>query len=91
MGRRNTAAGIDVAVQQRRSPARTGGVHVYAMAERPWRELPRAGVKEKAVRRDARTGHYLGLLAFEPMACSGLHQHLGTALTYFPALLRRPA
>ena len=83
MSRRNAVTSADAAVQQRRSPARRGGVHVYTMDDRPWRELPRQGVKEKAVRRDANTGHYLGLLAFEPMARTGLHQHLGTALTYF--------
>lgn len=66
----------------RRSPAGPG-VHAYDMGDAPWRELPRNGVREKAVRRDAATGHYLGMVAFDPMTRSGLHQHLGTALSYF--------
>ncbi len=61
------------------------GVYAYATADLAWSDLPRAGVKEKAVRRDAGTGHYLGLIAFEPLSRSGLHQHLGTALSYFLA------
>lgn len=62
-----------------------GGVSVYALDDAPWRDLGRAGVKDKAVRRDPATGLYLGVIAFEPMSRSGLHQHLGTALSYFLA------
>ncbi|MCW5771563.1 MAG: hypothetical protein KIT16_08015 [Rhodospirillaceae bacterium] len=62
-----------------------GGVSVHALDDAPWRELGRKGVKDKSVRRDAATGHYLGVIAFEPMSRSGLHQHLGTALSYFLA------
>ncbi len=61
------------------------GVYAYATDEMAWSDLPRTGVKEKAVRSDAGTGHYLGLIAFEPLSRSGLHQHLGTALSYFLA------
>jgi hypothetical protein len=63
----------------------SGGVYVYAVDELPWRELGRPGVKDKAVREERDTGLYLGVIAFEPMSRSGLHQHLGTALSYFLA------
>jgi len=67
------------------APARGSGVYVYPLDAAPWRELGRPGVKDKAVRRDGDTGQYLGLIAFEPHSRSGLHQHLGTALSYFLA------
>lgn len=64
---------------------KAGGVYAYALDEMRWRELGRPGVKDKAVRSERETGHYLGVIAFEPMSRSGLHQHLGTALSYFLA------
>jgi hypothetical protein len=51
----------------------------------PWRETPRGTAREKAVRRDESAGQFLGLVAFQPMSRSGLHQHLGTATSYFLA------
>lgn len=77
----------------KRSPAAHGaiaarkanGVYVSALDEMPWRALGRSGVKDKAVRMERETGLYLGVIAFEPMSRSGLHQHLGTALSYFLA------
>jgi hypothetical protein len=62
-----------------------GGVSVHALDDMPWQALGRPGVKDKAVRRDSATGNYLGVISFEPMSRSGLHQHLGTALSYFLA------
>ena len=50
-----------------------------------WRALGRPDVRDKAVREERATGLYLGVIAFEPMSRSGLHQHLGTALSYFLA------
>lgn len=64
---------------------KSGGVYSYALDEMPWRGLGRDGVKDKAVREDRATGLYLGVIAFEPLSRSGLHQHLGTALSYFLA------
>ena len=68
-----------------RQASGANGAYVYALDEAPWRELGRPGVKDKSVRRERETGHYLGVIAFEPMSRSGLHQHLGTALSYFLA------
>ncbi len=64
---------------------RKSGVHAYALDDMPWRDLGRPGVKDKSVRKERETGLYLGVIAFEPMSRSGLHQHLGTALSYFLA------
>jgi hypothetical protein len=75
----------------RRTPLRPqpaaakGGVYTYALDDRQWRDLGRPGVRDKAVREERDTGLYLGVIAFEPWSRSGLHQHLGTALSYFLA------
>jgi len=65
------------------APRGTGGVYAYALDEMRWNELGRPGVRDKAVRRERETGHYLGVIAFDPMSRTGLHQHLATALSYF--------
>jgi len=64
---------------------KSNGASVHALDDMRWHELGRPGVKDKAVRADRATGLYLGVIAFEPMSRSGLHQHLGTALSYFLA------
>ena len=76
--RTRTARGVSAA-----SPARPAGVYAYALDEIAWHDSPRPGVRDKAVRRDVDTGLYLGAVAFEPLTRSGLHQHRGTALSYF--------
>jgi hypothetical protein len=59
------------------------GVHAYDLEALPWRDTPRGTVREKAVRRDDATGCFLGLLAFDPLSRSGVHQHQAVATSYF--------
>ncbi|MBL0918498.1 MAG: anti-sigma factor [Hydrogenophaga sp.] len=59
------------------------GVYAYDLEALPWRTTPRGTAKEKAVRRDEAAGLFLGLIAFDPMSRSGVHQHRGTASSYF--------
>lgn len=59
------------------------GLYGYDVESLPWRETPRGTAREKAVRRDNAAGLFLGLVTFQPMSRSGLHQHLGTASSYF--------
>jgi hypothetical protein len=63
-----------------RKPA---GAYIYPLEDLSWNDSPRTGVRDKAVRRDPASGLYLGAVAFEPLTRSGLHQHRGTALSYF--------
>lgn len=49
----------------------------------PWRDTGKEGVRQKVVREDRAAGHFLGLIAFEPLTRSGLHQHQGPASSYF--------
>ncbi|MFO1245522.1 MAG: hypothetical protein U1E71_10130 [Ramlibacter sp.] len=65
------------------SGALSPGVYAYDLEALPWRETPRGTAREKAIRRDEGAGLFLGLIAFDPMSRSGVHQHLGTASSYF--------
>lgn len=60
-----------------------GGTYVYDPADIDWRGAGKDGVLQKVVRRDDERGQFLGLIAMEPMVRSGLHQHQGTATSYF--------
>ena len=55
------------------------GVYIYDMTATPWTETGKAGVQQRAVRADGDTGHFLGLVRFDPMISAGVHQHLGPA------------
>ncbi|MGX5650780.1 cupin domain-containing protein [Hydrogenophaga borbori] len=59
------------------------GVYAYDLESLPWRTTPRGTAREKAVRRDEAAGLFLGMIAFDPMSRSGVHQHRGTASSYF--------
>jgi anti-sigma factor ChrR (cupin superfamily) len=59
-----------------------GGIGVYDMLATPWSEAGKAGIGQKVVRVDHAKGHYLGLVAFDQLVSSGLHQHLGVATSY---------
>lgn len=54
-------------------------VHVFDAAELPWQATPEAGLWLKPVRYDNGQGLFLGLVRFDAMARSGLHQHRGVA------------
>jgi ChrR Cupin-like domain len=58
-------------------------VGVYDMTTVPWTEAGKKGISQKVVRADHAKGRYLGLIAFDALTRSGLHQHLGTATSYF--------
>ena len=57
-------------------------VYAYDMLEAPWTETGLAGLRQKIVRIDRERGLFLGMLAFEPMTRTGLHQHQATAISY---------
>ena len=58
-------------------------VYAYDMLEDPWTDTGLAGLRQKIVRIDRERGLFLGMLAFEPMTRTGLHQHQATAISYF--------
>ncbi len=59
-----------------------GRVHVFDASDLPWQASPEPGLSLKPVRYDNVRGHYLGLVRFEAMARSGLHQHRGVATSF---------
>jgi anti-sigma factor ChrR (cupin superfamily) len=52
------------------------------MTGAPWTGAGKEGITQKVVRVDHGKGHYLGLVAFDPLVASGLHQHQGVATSY---------
>ncbi|SDV46918.1 hypothetical protein SAMN05216551_102101 [Chitinasiproducens palmae] len=60
-------------------------VYVFDVAERPWQGVGKSGLAQKIVRRDDRTGHSFGFMSFDTLTRTGVHQHLGTAFSYFLA------
>lgn len=59
------------------------GIYAFEVESMPWLDTPRGTAREKPIRRDAASGLFLGLVAFDAHSRSGVHQHLGTATSYF--------
>ncbi|MBN3754330.1 hypothetical protein G3N95_15370 [Paraburkholderia sp. Tr-20389] len=62
---------------------RETGVYVFDVSETPWQSVGKGGLAQKIVRRDDRTGHSFGYMSFDTLSRTGVHQHLGTAFSYF--------
>lgn len=58
-------------------------IAAYDMLAAPWLPAGKEGILQKVVHADHGRGHYLGLIALEPLVATGLHQHLGVASSYF--------
>jgi hypothetical protein len=57
-------------------------VSIFDAQALPWQDTPEPGLRLKPVRYDDERGHFLGLVAFAPLARSGLHQHRGVATSF---------
>ncbi len=57
-------------------------VHVFGPDRLPWQTAGKSGLALKPVREDREKGRFLGLVGFEPLTRSGLHQHLGVATSF---------
>ena len=57
----------------------SGKVHIFDATRLPWQPTPEPGLRLKPVRYDDELGHFLGLVGFDAMTRSGLHQHRGVA------------
>lgn len=57
-------------------------VSVFNREDVIWQEASKPGLRLAPVHENRETGHFLGLLGFEPMASSGLHQHTSAAFSY---------
>jgi quercetin dioxygenase-like cupin family protein len=65
------------------SRQRPGGIYAFDMLAAPWTSTGRPGLSQKSVRASREAGQYLGLIGFDPMTRSGLHQHQAPAFSYF--------
>jgi hypothetical protein len=57
-------------------------VSVFAAEDLKWHTAGKSGLSLKPVREDREKGRFLGLVGFEPLTRSGLHQHLGVATSF---------
>jgi len=72
---------VSIAPSQR--PASTAKpVSVYDAHDLEWHTAGKTGLSLKPVREDREKGRFLGLVGFEPLTRSGLHQHLGVATSF---------
>jgi hypothetical protein len=76
---------MDAPILVSAAAARGGGVFARASTELPWVEAGRKGLKLRMVYGEREAGRYLGLVGFDPMVRTGLHQHLGVASSLFLA------
>jgi len=62
----------------------SGGSRVSAvdMTQAPWVDAGKPGLRQKLVRGNPERGEFLGLLAFDALVASGLHQHTGVTTSY---------
>jgi hypothetical protein len=74
---------MDTQVRAARRPALAEKtVSVYPSEDLAWHPVGKEGLALKPAREDKTKGTYLGLVCFEPMTRSGLHQHLGVATSF---------
>lgn len=64
---------------------RGGGAFARDASALPWVEAGRKGLKLRMVYGEREAGRFLGLVGFDPMTKTGLHQHLGVASSLFLA------
>lgn len=58
------------------------GVFVTRKEQLRWVDASRPGLRVAAAHEDRASGRFLGLLGFDPLASSGLHQHVDVAFSY---------
>lgn len=62
--------------------ARQSNVHIANKEQLRWVDASRPGLRLAAVHENRETGRFLGLLGFDALSSSGLHQHVDIALSY---------
>lgn len=58
------------------------GTRIIRMDDIPWTDSGARGVAQQELRYDTRNGHYFGAAKFKPLARSGIHRHVGPAVSY---------
>ncbi len=73
---------VPLSAASKRPAIASRNVSVYDADALAWHTAGKTGLSLKHVREDREKGRFLGLVGFEPMARSGLHQHLGVATSF---------
>ena len=73
---------VPLASAAKRPALKTKTVSVYDADALAWHTAGKSGLALKPVREDREKGRFLGLVGFEPLTRSGLHQHLGVATSF---------
>ncbi len=73
---------VPLASASKRATSNAKTVSVYDADTLEWHTAGKSGLSLKPVREDREKGRFLGLVSFEPLTRSGLHQHLGVATSF---------
>lgn len=73
---------VHLASAKKRVRPNAKSVSVYDAETLKWHSAGKTGLSLKPVREDRDKGRFLGLVGFEPLTRSGLHQHLGVATSF---------
>jgi quercetin dioxygenase-like cupin family protein len=57
-------------------------IQIQNMGDMPWTDSGKDGVLSQVLRYDTESGRFFGAARFEPMSRSGVHRHLGPAVSY---------
>ena len=57
-------------------------IEIRNMSDIPWTDSGKSGVLSQNLRYDTSAGRYFGAARFEPYSRSGVHRHLGPAVSY---------
>lgn len=60
----------------------TNGIRIARMDDIPWTDSGARRVAQQELRYDTVNGHYFGAAKFMPLARSGIHRHVGPAVSY---------
>jgi alkylated DNA nucleotide flippase Atl1 len=58
------------------------GIRIVRMDDIPWTDSGARKVAQQELRYDTASGHYFGAAKFMPLARSGIHRHVGPAVSY---------
>jgi len=73
---------VPLASAAKRATPNAKNVSVLDTDALAWHTAGKTGLSLKPVREDREKGRFLGLVGFEPLTRSGLHQHLGVATSF---------
>ncbi len=59
-----------------------GAISIVRMDDIEWTSSGARSVAQQEIRYDTESGHYFGAVKFQPLVWSGIHRHVGPAVSY---------